>query len=92
MSKDASSPSVRNLRKERVGHVVSTKMDKSIVVQITRRVKHPMYKKVIGRMTRLMAHDPNNECKMGDRVHIMETRPLSKFKNWRLVKILERAK
>ena len=88
----AISSSTRNLRKERVGYVVSNKMEKSIVVQITRRVKHPVYNKVIARMTRLMAHDQNNECKIGDRVHIMEMRPLSKHKSWRLVKILERAK
>ncbi len=82
----------RGRRKTRVGKVVSNKMDKSIVVAIERRVAHPIYKKYYKKTTKLMAHDPNNECKIGDIVEIMETRPLSKRKRWRLVKILEREK
>lgn len=80
------------LRKTRVGRVVSDKMDKTLVVAIEDNVKHPLYKKIIKRTLRLKAHDENNEAKTGDRVSIMETRPLSKDKRWRLVKILERAK
>ena len=82
----------RNLRKERTGIVVSNKMDKSIVVQIERRVKHPMYGKFIKKTNTFVAHDENNDCNEGDTVRIMETRPLSKNKNWRLVEIIERAK
>ncbi|MDL2227978.1 30S ribosomal protein S17 [Bacteroidales bacterium OttesenSCG-928-K03] len=82
----------RKLRKERIGLVVSNKMDKSIVVRIDRRVKHPMYGKIVKKSTKLMAHDENNECNIGDTVKIMETRPLSKNKCWRLVNIIERAK
>ena len=82
----------RNLRKTRVGYVASDKMDKTIVVSIEDNVKHPLYKKVIKNTLRLKAHDENNECKVGDKVEIMETRPLSKDKNWRLVKIIEKAK
>jgi small subunit ribosomal protein S17 len=82
----------RNLRKTRIGNVVSDKMDKTIVVAIKDKVKHPLYNKVVNHTIRLKAHDENNECKTGDRVLIMETRPLSKDKRWRLVKILERAK
>lgn len=82
----------RGRRKTRIGKVVSNKMDKSIVVAIERRVAHPIYKKYYKKTTKLMAHDPNNECKIGDIVEIMETRPLSKRKRWRLVKILEREK
>ena len=82
----------RNLRKTRVGRVVSDKMDKTIVVVIEGRVKHPLYKKVVKRTYRLKAHDENNECRIGDTVKVMETRPLSKDKRWRLVEILERAK
>jgi SSU ribosomal protein S17P len=82
----------RNLRKTRVGNVVSDKMDKTIVVAIEDNVKHPLYKKVVKHTQRFKVHDENNECKTGDRVLIMETRPLSKDKRWRLVKILERAK
>jgi len=82
----------RNLRKERTGIVVSNKMDKSIVVQIQRRVKHPMYGKFIKKTNTFVAHDENNDCNEGDTVRIMETRPLSKNKNWRLVEIIERAK
>lgn len=82
----------RNLRKERIGTVVSNKMVKSITVAIQRRVKHPMYGKFIGKTTKLMAHDEKNECNIGDTVKIMETRPLSKNKRWRLVEIIERAK
>ncbi len=82
----------RGIRKVRIGRVVSNKMDKSIVVAIERRVAHPIYKKYFQKTTKLMAHDPNNECQIGDIVEIMETRPLSKRKRWRLVKILERNK
>ncbi len=82
----------RNLRKTRVGTVVSDKMDKTIVVAIEDRVKHPLYKKIVKKAVKFKAHDENNECGIGDRVEIMETRPLSKDKNWRLVKIVEKAK
>lgn len=82
----------RNLRKERIGQVVSNKMEKSIVVSVQRRVKHPMYGKFIRKTTKFMAHDEKNECGIGDTVKIMETRPLSKRKRWRLVEIIERAK
>jgi small subunit ribosomal protein S17 len=82
----------RNLRKTRIGNVVSDKMDKTIVVAIQDNVKHPLYKKVVKHTERFKAHDENNECKEGDRVLIMETRPLSKDKRWRLVKVLDRAK
>lgn len=82
----------RNLRKERTGLVVSNKMEKSIVVQIERRYKHPVYGKFIKKSNKFVAHDENNDCNIGDTVRIMETRPLSKNKNWRLVEILERAK
>ncbi|MBE6703846.1 MAG: 30S ribosomal protein S17 [Ruminococcaceae bacterium] len=82
----------RNLRKTRVGRVVSDKMQKTIVVAIEDNVKHPLYKKVIKRTVKFKAHDENNECRIGDKVEIMETRPLSKDKNWRLVRIIEKAK
>ena len=82
----------RNLRKERIGVVVSNKMDKSIVVEIERREKHPIYGKFIKKTNRFMAHDEKNDCNIGDTVRIMETRPLSKRKRWRLVEIIERAK
>lgn len=82
----------RALRKTRVGKVVSDKMDKTIVVAIVDNVRHPLYKKIIKRTTKLKAHDEKNECSIGDRVEVMETRPLSKDKRWRLVKILEKAK
>ena len=82
----------RNIRKERIGVVVSNKMAKTIVVAEKRKVKHPIYGKFINRTTKLMAHDEKNECKVGDRVRIMETRPLSKNKTWRIVEIIERAK
>lgn len=82
----------RNIRKTEIGKVVSDKMDKTIVVAVENRVKHPLYKKVIRRTVKLKAHDENNECKTGDRVRIMETRPLSKEKRWRLVSIIEKAK
>ncbi|HOX75551.1 MAG TPA: 30S ribosomal protein S17 [Bacillota bacterium] len=82
----------RNLRKERIGIVVSNKMEKSIVVAVKRKVKHPIYGKFINRTTKLMAHDEENSCKIGDTVRISETRPLSKNKTWRLVEIIERAK
>ena len=82
----------RNLRKTRVGTVVSNKMDKTIVVAIKDNVKDPLYKKIIKRTIRLKAHDEENVCSIGDRVEIMETRPLSKDKRWRLVEIIEKAK
>ena len=82
----------RNLRKTRVGLVVSDKMDKTIVVAIQDNVRHPLYKKIVKRTYKLKAHDANNECRVGDRVKVMETRPLSKDKRWRLVEIMERAK
>lgn len=82
----------RNLRKERIGIVVSNKMEKSIVVAVKRKVKHPIYGKFINRTTKLMAHDEENSCGIGDTVRISETRPLSKNKTWRLVEIIERAK
>ena len=82
----------RNLRKTRVGKVVSDKMDKTIVVAIEDNVKHPLYKKIVKRTYKLKAHDENNECNIGDRVKVMETRPLSKDKRWRLVEIIEKAK
>lgn len=82
----------RNFRKERIGIVVSNKMEKSIVVAVERKVKHPMYGKFLKKTTKFVAHDEKNECTEGDTVRIMETRPLSKSKCWRLVEILERAK
>ncbi len=81
----------RNLRKTRVGKVVSDKMDKTIVVAIETSVKHPLYGKVMKRTYKLKAHDENNECAIGDKVKVMETRPLSKEKRWRLVEIVEKA-
>ena len=82
----------RNLRKTRLGIVTSDKMDKTIVVSIVDNVKHPLYGKIVKRTYKLKAHDENNECKVGDRVRVMETRPLSKDKRWRLVEIIEKAK
>ena len=82
----------RNLRKTRVGKVVSNKMDKTIVVAIQDNVKHPLYKKIIKRTIKLKAHDEQNVCNIGDRVEIVETRPLSKDKRWRLVEVIEKAK
>ena len=82
----------RNLRKTRVGKVVSDKMDKTIVVAIEEHVKHPLYGKIVKRTYKLKAHDEKNECAVGDTVRVMETRPLSKDKRWRLVEIIERAK
>jgi len=82
----------RNLRKERIGVVTSDKMDKSIVVSVERRVKHPKYGKFVKKTTKFVAHDEKNDCHIGDTVKIMETRPLSKTKNWRLVEVVERAK
>lgn len=82
----------RNLRKERVGQVVSNKMEKTITVAVNRKEKHPMYGKFIRKTTKFTAHDESNDCNIGDTVKIMETRPLSKNKRWRLVEILERAK
>ena len=84
--------SERNLRKTRVGRVVSNKMDKTIVVAIEDNVAHPLYKKIIKRTVKLKAHDENNVCNIGDRVEVMETRPISKDKRWRLVEIIEKAK
>ena len=82
----------RALRKTRVGMVVSNKMDKTIVVAIMENVRHPIYNKVMKRTYKLKAHDENNECNIGDKVEVMETRPLSKDKRWRLVSIIEKAK
>ena len=81
-----------NMRKTKIGTVVSDKMDKTIVVAIRDRVPHPLYKKIVKRTVKFKAHDENNECGIGDRVEIMETRKLSKDKNWRLVRIVEKAK
>ena len=82
----------RNLRKTRVGMIVSDKMDKTVVVAIIDNVKHPLYKKIVKRTVRLKAHDEKNECRVGDRVEVMETRPRSKDKRWRVIEIIERAK
>jgi small subunit ribosomal protein S17 len=82
----------RNIRKERIGIVVSNKMDKSIVVAVKRKVKHPIYAKFVNKTKKIMAHDEENSCSIGDTVRISETRPLSKNKTWRLVEIIERAK
>ena len=82
----------RNLRKERIGIVVSNKMDKSIVVAVETQEKHPIYGKFVKKTTKFVAHDEKNECQEGDTVRIMETRPLSKTKNWRLVEIVEKVK
>ena len=82
----------RNLRKTRVGKVVSDKMDKTIVVAIEDHIKHPLYGKIVKKTVKLKAHDENNECSIGDTVKVMETRPLSKDKRWRLVEIIEKAK
>lgn len=85
-------PARKSVRKVRTGIVVSNKMDKSIVVAIEKRIKHPLYKKFFKKTTKLMAHDEKNECTIGDVVKIMETRPLSSRKRWRLVEVLEKAK
>ena len=82
----------RNLRKTRTGVVVSDKIDKTVVVAIVDNVRHPLYKKIVKRTVKLKAHDENNECRVGDRVSLMETRPLSKDKRWRVVEIIEKAK
>ena len=82
----------RNLRKTRIGRVVSDKMDKTIVVAVENRIKHPLIGKIVKRTYKLKAHDEANECRIGDRVRVMETRPLSKEKRWRLVTVLEKAK
>ena len=82
----------RNLRKTRTGKVVSNKMQKTIVVAVEDHVKHPLYNKIVKRTYKLKAHDENNECNIGDTVKVMETRPLSKDKGWRLVEVIERAK
>ena len=83
---------IRNLRKTRIGRVVSDKMDKTIVVAVENRVKHPLIGKIVKRTYKLKAHDESNECRIGDRVRVMETRPLSKEKRWRLVTVIEKAK
>ena len=82
----------RNLRKVRIGRVVSNKMEKSCVVAVERKIKHPKYGKFMKKTTKLMVHDENNECGIGDTIRVMETRPLSKNKRWRLVEIIEKAK
>ena len=84
--------SERNLRKTRIGLVVSNKMEKTVTVTVERRVKHPIYGKFVKKTTKFHAHDEKNECTIGDLVRIMETRPLSKTKRWRLVEVLEKAK
>lgn len=84
--------SERNLRKTQVGIVTSDKMDKTVVVFVKDRVKHPLYKKIVNRTVKLKAHDEKNECGIGDRVLVMETRPMSKDKRWRVVEIIEKAK
>lgn len=89
---DNTEQKTRGIRKTRIGKVVSNKMDKTIVVAIEDNVKHPLYKKIIKRTYKLKAHDENNQCGEGDKVLVMETRPISKDKNWRLVEILEKAK
>ena len=82
----------RNLRKTRVGKVISNKMDKTIVVAVENHVKHPLYNKIVKRTYKLKAHDENNECNIGDKVKVMETRPLSKDKRWRLVEVMAKVK
>ena len=82
----------RAQRKVRAGVVVSNKMDKTVVVAIAERTKHPLYKKIVKRTIKFMAHDENNECNVGDKVRIMETRPLSRHKNWRVVEVIEKAR
>ena len=82
----------RNLRKERIGLVVSNKMEKSIVVTVNRKIKHPIYGKFVNKTSKFVAHDEKNSCNIGDLVKIMETRPLSKNKTWRLVEVIERVK
>lgn len=82
----------RNLRKTRIGKVVSNKMEKTIVVAVEDHVKHPLYSKIVKRTYKLKAHDENNDCNIGDKVKVMETRPLSKDKRWRLVEVMEKAK
>ena len=82
----------RNLRKTRIGKVISNKMDKTIVVAVENNVRHPLYNKIVKTTYKLKAHDENNECQIGDRVKVMETRPLSKDKRWRLVEIVEKVK
>lgn len=89
---DQSSVHERNLRKTRIGQVTSNKMDKTITVAVERKVKHPIYGKFVNKTTKFKAHDEKNECGIGDTVSIMETRPLSKDKSWRLIEIIERAK
>ena len=84
--------SERNLRKTQVGLVTSDKMDKTVVVSIKDRVQHPLYKKIVNRTVKIKAHDEKNECGVGDKVEVMETRPLSRTKRWRLVNIIEKAK
>lgn len=93
MSEEVNTPEVsRNLRKERIGQVVSAGMDKSIIVAVERKLKHPMYGKFVRKTSKFMAHDDKNEAGPGDTVRIMETRPLSKRKRWRLIEIIEKAK
>ncbi len=82
----------RNLRKEKIGVVVSNKMEKTISIAVERRLKHPIYGKFVKKTNKFMAHDENNDCQVGELVRIMETRPLSRNKRWRLVEIIERAK
>ena len=92
MSTENNTPTTRNLRKERIGKVTSDKMEKSITVSVERKMKHPVYGKFVKKSSKLMAHDEKNAAGIGDTVRIMETRPLSKSKRWRLVEIIEKAK
>ena len=92
MGKGGKTLSERNNRKTRVGYVVSDKMDKTVVVSVETFVRHPLYKKTVKRSSKFKAHDENNQCRVGDKVEIMETRPLSKDKRWRVAKIVEKAK
>lgn len=92
MAEETKAEVQRNLRKERIGVVTSTKMDKSISVVVERKIKHPMYGKFVKKTTKFMAHDETNDAKEGDTVRIVETRPISKSKNWRLAEVVERAK
>ena len=89
---ETTSSSSRNLRKTRIGYVTSDKMDKTVVVQVVRLTQHKLYKKYVKRVSKFKVHDENNECAVGDKIRIMETRPLSKDKRWRLVGIVEKAK
>ena len=92
MSENTNNAQERGLRKTRIGVVISDKMDKTCVIQIKTRVRHPLYGKIMNRTSKLKVHDENNECGVGDTIRVMETRPISKDKRWRLVEIVEKAK